>query len=87
MKPAKRAGSPREMREPMAKYKIVAMYEHEGIVSGDNEQQAEKNFLANLNQFYFSTESYEIEKVCENCENELDLDGSCFECREDEEEN
>ena len=70
----------------MAKYKIVATYEHEGIVSGDSEAEAEKNFLANLNQYYTSTEDFEIHKICEQCEGDLDLDGSCFDCRYDEEE-
>jgi len=71
----------------MAKYKITATYEHEGVASGDSPAEAEKNFLANLNQTYVGTESFEIEEVCEDCEGDLDADGSCFECRDDEEEN
>ena len=68
----------------MAKYKITAVYEYEGIVEADDEKSAEKVFLADLNDYYTSTESFETEEVCSDCEKELDLDGSCFECREEE---
>ena len=75
-------------REPMAYYKIKAIYEYEGVVSGDTQDEAEKNFLADLNSFYSGTESIEFDVVCGGCEQELDLDGSCFDCdSEDEEEN
>ena len=70
----------------MAKYKITAVYEYEGVVEGNTQDQAEKNFLADLNSHYSSTESLDVEVVCANCEGELDADGSCFSCRDDEAE-
>jgi hypothetical protein len=70
----------------MAKYKIKALYEYEGIVEGNTEKEAEKAFLADLNDHYTSTEEFEVEEVCEECEGDLDLDGSCFECRDEEED-
>jgi len=70
----------------MAKYKIKAVYEYEGVIEADDEKSAEKVFLKDLNDYYTSTEEYEAEEVCEDCEGDLDLDGSCFECRDDEEE-
>jgi hypothetical protein len=73
------------MAEPK-KYKIVAQYEYEGVIEGTDERNAEHNFLTDLNNFYADTISFEIEEVCFTCEGELDLDGSCFECRDDEEE-
>jgi hypothetical protein len=69
----------------MPKYKINAVYEHEGVASGDSPQQAESNFLANLTQNYVGTESFEITQICEDCEGDLDLDDTCFDCRDDEE--
>ena len=71
----------------MAKWKITATYEHEGVVSGETENQAEQNFLANLTRFYVGTAELEIEMVCEQCEGDLDLDDTCFDCRDDEEDN
>jgi hypothetical protein len=67
-------------------YKITATYEYEGIVEGHTPEEAEQNFLADLNSHYSSTESYEIERVCKDCNGELDADESCFTCRDDEEE-
>lgn len=69
----------------MAKWKITATYEHEGVVSGETENQAEQNFLASLNRFYVGTVELDIEMVCEKCEGDLDLDDSCFDCRDEEE--
>jgi len=71
----------------MAKWKITATYEHEGVVSGATESLAEQNFLANLTRFYVGTAELEIVMVCEDCEGDLDLDDSCFDCRDDEEDN
>lgn len=73
----------------MAKFKITATYEYEGVIEADNAKDAEKLFLKDLNDYYQSTEEFEIEEVevCEDCgADELDLDGSCFDCREEEEE-
>ena len=70
----------------MAKYKIKATYNYEGVVEALTIGKAESLFEHNLQQYYESLESFEIESVCDNCEGELDLDGSCFECRDDEEE-
>jgi hypothetical protein len=68
------------------KYKITAQYEYAGVVEGTSKADAEHNFLMELNNHYSDTYSFEIEEVCANCEGELDLDGSCFACRDDEEE-
>lgn len=73
----------------MPHFKITAMYEYEGTIEADNPIQAEKIFLKDLNDYYVSTESFDVEgvDVCEIClADELDLDGSCFDCREDDEE-
>ena len=70
----------------MSKYKITAVYEYEGVAEGENEREAEKNFLKDLNDHYATTESFEIEEVCAECESDIDADGSCFTCRDDEEE-
>jgi hypothetical protein len=47
----------------MAKYNIKAMYEYEGEVEADTPEQAETIFLNNLNTYYVSTESFDIELV------------------------
>ena len=87
VKPAERVGSMRE-REPMAYYKITALYEYEAVVSGNTQEEAEKNFLADLNSHYSGTESIDFTIVCGGCEQELELDGTCGDCdSEDEEEN
>ena len=67
------------------KYKIVAQYEYEGIAWGNDENQAERYFLSNLNQHYTDTISFEIIQICEYCDNEDDLDdeGVCPDCAED----
>jgi hypothetical protein len=70
----------------MAKYKIVATYEHEGVVEAENEKEAEKVFLANLNQFYAGTEDYECVQICPDCENELDENEVCFVCGDDDDD-
>ena len=48
----------------MAKYDIKAKYEYwaEGI-EADNEAEAEKIFLADLNDHYYGTYSFDIEEV------------------------
>ena len=68
----------------MAKYRIKALYEYEGVVEGNDINQAEKAFLDDLNDHYVGTESFEFEQVCEKCENDLDFDGSCFSCRDED---
>jgi len=75
----------RENREnQMAFYKIKALYEYEGVVEGNTQDEAEKAFLADLNSHYSGTKSIDFEEVCGDCERELDADGSCFECRDEE---
>lgn len=74
----------------MPNFKITATYEYEGVIQADTAEQAEKIFLKDLNDYYQGTDSFECEEVdvCAECgADELDLDGSCFDCREDEEEN
>jgi hypothetical protein len=53
----------------MAQFHITAMYEYEGTVEAKTEQEAEQLFLADLNDYYSSTYSLEIEQiqVCANC--------------------
>jgi hypothetical protein len=75
-----------ERENQMAFYKVKALYEYEGVVSADTQDEAEKAFLSNLNSFYSGTESIDFTIVCGGCELELDLDGSCFDCDTDEEE-
>lgn len=69
----------------MPKYKIQATYLYDGIVEAEDEGQAETVFLASLNRYYTSTEEYECEQLCEECEGEYDLDdnGVCEDCREE----
>jgi len=67
--------SPKERYE-MKKFDIRATYEYEaeGIIA-ENEDEAYKIFLANLNDYYSGTEELEIEEdgdVCENCEQDID---------------
>lgn len=67
----------------MAKWKIVATYEHEGVVEAKNEQEAERVFLENLTRFYAGTDSYTCVRVCDFCEEELeDTTNECQECEE-----
>jgi hypothetical protein len=72
----------------MAKWKIVATYEHEGVVQAGTSDEAEKNFLANLNRFYAGTVDYKCVRVCDDCEEEVDeYTGYCDNgCSEKEEE-
>jgi hypothetical protein len=70
----------------MAYYKIKALYEYEGVVEGNTQDEAEKAFLADLNSHYSGTDSIEFDVVCGGCEKELDLDGACFDCDSDDEE-
>jgi hypothetical protein len=73
----------------MARYKITAQYNYEGIVEAPTQERAERLFENDLNSHYESPESFEVTELCPDCdsEDELDLDGSCFDCRENEEEN
>lgn len=68
----------------MKKFTIRATYEYEaeGIVA-ENEDEAYKIFLSDLNDHYVGMEEYECEEegdVCEDCEEDVD---DC-ECEEDE---
>jgi hypothetical protein len=47
----------------MAKFEITAMYEYSGVVEADSAEQAESFFLDALNDYYVSTESFDIEEV------------------------
>ena len=70
----------------MARYYIKATYTYEGAVEADSKDEAEKTFLADLNSFYSGTDEFEMTDLpadCD-CEDEPDLDGSCFNCREEE---
>jgi hypothetical protein len=67
-------------------YKVSTTIEYEAVIEADNELDAEKKFdSSDLNQHYVGIFSQETELVCGECEDsgELDLDGSCFSCRED----
>jgi hypothetical protein len=46
----------------MATYNIKAMYEYEGEIEADSPEKAETIFLNNLNTYYVSTESFDIEE-------------------------
>lgn len=75
----------------MATYNIKAVYEYEGEIEADSPEEAEKFFLDELNSYYVSTESLDIEKLgeCEIC-GEVDSDTTedfiCEICAEDDEE-
>lgn len=55
----------------MATFSITATYEYAGEIEAENEEEAEKLFLDELNSYYMGTESFEIEKL-----------GECVECGE-----
>ena len=50
----------------MPRYEITAMYEYGGVVEEATEEKAYDYFLHNLNDFYVSTESYDIEEIKED---------------------
>lgn len=50
----------------MATYRIKAQYEYEGDIEAESPEEAEKLFLADLNDHYAGTYSYE----CENLDTE-----------------
>lgn len=54
----------------MATYRITAVYEYSGEIEASSEEEAEKYFLDGLNDYYTSTESFEIEEVEEDEEEE-----------------
>jgi hypothetical protein len=54
----------------MATYNIKAMYEYEGDIEADSPEEAEKLFLADLNDHYAGTYSFDIEKVEEEEDDE-----------------
>ena len=70
----------------MKKFDVRATYEYvaEGIIA-ENEDEAYKIFLANLNDHYSGTEELEIEEdgdVCEDCESDID---DCY-CEDEDED-
>lgn len=54
----------------MAKYRINAMYEYDGEIEANSPEEAEKIFLEDLNMYYVSTYSMEIDEVEEEEEDE-----------------
>ena len=54
----------------MAKFQITAMYEYSGEIEADSAEQAESFFLDALNDYYVSTESFDIEEIEEEDEEE-----------------
>lgn len=50
----------------MPKYEITATYEYSGMVEANSPEEAEKEFLDDLNSFYVGTESYECEELEED---------------------
>ena len=75
----------------MATFSITATYEYAGEIEADNEQEAEKLFLDELNSYYMGTESFEIEKIAECVEcGEPDIfaveDFTCDTCADNEDE-
>lgn len=47
----------------MAKFQITAVYEYAGEIEADSAEQAESFFLDELNSYYVSTESLDIEEI------------------------
>lgn len=47
----------------MPLYNIKALYEYEGEIEADTEEEAEKIFLDDLNMYYMGTYSYECEEI------------------------
>lgn len=47
----------------MATYRIKAQYDYEADIEADSPEEAEKLFLADLNDHYAGTESYECENL------------------------
>ena len=75
----------------MATYTIKATYEYEAEVEANNEAEAEKLFLEDLNLHYVGTDSFEIEKIAECVEcGETDIyaveDYTCDTCADNEDE-
>lgn len=75
----------------MATYNITAVYEYAGEIEADSPEEAEAIFLKDLNDYYSSTESLEIEKlgecvVCGEVDSYATEDFTCDICAEEEEE-
>ena len=47
----------------MALFNIKAMYEYEGEIEADTQEEAEAQFLDDLNMYYMGTYSYEVEEL------------------------
>lgn len=56
----------------MPKYEITALYEYSTEIEADTPEEAEHLFLQDLNAYYVSTESFEIEEVEEDEDDEED---------------
>jgi hypothetical protein len=74
----------------MATYRIRALYAYEGDVEANSPDEAEKLFLADLNDYYSETHDYEWEKVpeCAVCgELSTDIELEPYTCDKCEDEN
>lgn len=69
----------------MATYKIKATYEYEGEIEANSPEEAEKKFLADLNDYYSSTEEYECVEHCDECGDSVE-DCELLGCETDDEE-
>ncbi len=72
----------------MATYNITAVYEYAGEIEADSPEEAEAIFLKDLNDYYSSTESLEIEKlgecvVCGEVDSNASEDFTCDVCAMD----
>lgn len=47
----------------MAKFSIVATYEYGADIEADTAEEAEAIFLDDLNTYYMGTDSFEIEEI------------------------
>lgn len=50
----------------MALFRINALYEYEGEIEADTQEEAEAAFLEDLNMYYMGTYSYECEEIEED---------------------
>lgn len=57
----------------MAKFSITAMYEYAGEVEADTQEEALSIFYNNLNDYYVSTESEEVEEIEDDEEENLEI--------------
>jgi len=69
----------------MATYKIRGVYEYEATIEANNPEEAQKKFLSDLNSHYTSTEDYDCDEICADCETDPDY-CECAEVQDDDEE-